>query len=59
MINYNEELDKLFKDWENDSKLGGYTGFCRDGLMYKGKVWEKEEDGKIYWGRYSGNENVA
>lgn len=56
-IDYNLELNKLFDEWENASQLAGYKNFCRDGLMYKGINWTKENDGKIYYGRYSGNEN--
>jgi len=59
MRNYNKELDVLFEEWENESEKNGLTGFCRDGLLLKGKKFSKksEEDGKTYWGRDSGNEN--
>jgi hypothetical protein len=59
MNNYNQELDSLFEEWEKDSEKRGLSGFCRDGLLYKGKIYFQvnNEDGKTYWGRERGNEN--
>lgn len=57
-MNYNEELNELFEKWELDSEKAGFYGFCRDGLMQKGEIYNViGADGKTYWGRYSGNEN--
>lgn len=53
IMNYNKQLDELFDKWESLSKQHGYTGFCRDGLMYKGDIWESEDK----FGRSRGNEN--
>lgn len=54
MRNFNKELDELFVEWETKSKGDGYNGFCRDGLMLKGKIFKGKEG---YWGRTEGNEN--
>lgn len=57
-MKYNEELDELFDKWELEAKKNGFNGFCRDGLLYKGEIWNTVgNDGKTYWGRYRGNEN--
>ena len=52
MKNYNEELDKLFIEWENESEKLGFTKFCRDGLVLKGQISQGENG---YWGRSSGS----
>mgnify|MGYP001385517229 CR=1 FL=1 len=59
MKNYNQELDVLFDEWEEKSEENGLSGFCRDGLLNKGKIFShvNEEDGKTYWGREKKNEN--
>ena len=57
-MNYNEELNKLFEKWELVSEKAGFYGFCRDGLMQKGEIFNVTgTDDKVYWGRNSGNEN--
>lgn len=58
MKNYNQELDILFEEWEYQSLKKGLSGFCRDGLLYKGEIYSSEGDnGKINWARERGNEN--
>jgi hypothetical protein len=55
MRNYNQELDELFKEWEEKSKENGHNKFCPDGLMCKGDVYEdnkrsrKEGDENTLW----------
>ncbi|MGZ2371715.1 hypothetical protein ACXR6G_18195 [Ancylomarina sp. YFZ004] len=57
-MEYNEKLDQLFDRWEQEAKSKGFNGFCRDGLLYKGKTRSTiGSDSKTYWGRASGNEN--
>ena len=52
MSNYNERLNKLFKEWKKKSKENGYNRFCFDGLMYKGEIYDEK------WNlRRQGNEN--
>jgi hypothetical protein len=41
-INYNNQLDELFKDWKAASEKNGHRTFCYDGLMYKGEVSNKQ-----------------
>jgi hypothetical protein len=38
MTNYNEQLDNLFEDWKATSEKNGHTGFCADGLVYRGEA---------------------
>lgn len=52
-VNYNEELDKLFRKWEKAAEEKGHKKFCADGLMYRGEKWEKDN----YIGRSDGDEN--
>jgi len=58
-MNYNKEIDKVLDEWEKESQLKGYKGFCRDGLMYKGDIWNifSEKEQKEFWGRNRGNED--
>lgn len=57
-MEYNEKLDELFDKWELEAVSNGFHGFCRDGLLYKGNIWNTiGSDGKTYWGRAEGNEN--
>ncbi len=37
-MDINHKLDKLFEEWESESRKRGFDGFCRDGLMYNGLV---------------------
>jgi len=57
MKNYNEQLDELFVRWEEKAKENGHTGFCTDGLMYRGENWEKKVEQKIYYGKSEGEED--
>lgn len=59
-MNYNKEIDKVLDEWEKASLSKGYKGFCRDGLMYKGGVWNvfSENEQKEFWGRRSGDEDA-
>ena len=57
MENYNEKLNVLFEKWEEKSKENGHTGFCADGLMFRGENWEKEVEQKMYYGKSAGEEN--
>lgn len=54
MGNYNERLNKLFNEWEEKSKENGQSGFCRDGLLFRGENWEKD----IYRGKSAGDEDA-
>ena len=56
MGNYNEKLDELFNEWEEEYKKNGYTGFCADGLMFRGANWKKEVEQEIYYGKRKGDE---
>ncbi|RKE04170.1 hypothetical protein [Marinifilum flexuosum] len=57
-MEYNKKLDNLFDRWEQEAKMKGFNGFCRDGLLYKGKIWNTiGSDGKTYFGRGPGNED--
>lgn len=58
MVDYNEKLNSLFEKWKKQAKNNGHTGFCGDGLMYRGKKWETEDGGKTYYGKSRGNENT-
>ena len=41
---YNKKLNELFEEWKNKSKENKHTQFCRDGLMYKGDVYDEIND---------------
>ena len=58
-MNYNEKLDTLFKEWESEALNKGFTKFCRDGLLYKGKIWNVEKNNKIYWGRNTDSASIS
>lgn len=54
MVDYNQQLDKLFLEWENASGSKSKRLFHRDGLMHKGEDF-KHKNG--HWGCKKGNEN--
>lgn len=59
MKNYQGQLDSLFGEWRQKAENDGFYRFCEDGLMYKGEFDSKVgEDGKTYWWRCSGNEDL-
>ncbi|MDD3738794.1 MAG: hypothetical protein PHP31_05820 [Lentimicrobiaceae bacterium] len=57
MAKYNEKLDALFEEWKKEFEKNGHTGFCYDGLMYRGKSWKTEDGKKTYYGKGLGDEN--
>lgn len=52
-VNYNKKLDILFEKWKIESGKNGHTGFCADGLMFRGG---KGKDDNYVW-REPGDEN--
>jgi hypothetical protein len=48
----------LFERWEKKSEKDGYSNFCGDGLIFRGGNWEIEKDGKWYYGKSEGNEEI-
>jgi hypothetical protein len=53
MENYNDRLDNLFTEWQAASAKNGHTGFCSDGLMFRGSAFTYD-GGK---GKYPGDED--
>jgi hypothetical protein len=52
-----ERTNELLQRWQLQLEKKGCTGFCADGLLYRGEEWEVQgEDGKTYYGRSEGNE---
>ena len=57
--NCNAKINELFIRWEEQLNKDGFFGFCRDGLMFRGENWKEQgDDGKLYDGKYSGNEET-
>ena len=58
MLEIQKRTDELFQSWKQQFEKDGYSGFCGDGLVYRGENWEKEIDGKWYYGKAEGNEEI-
>ncbi|MDR2130898.1 MAG: hypothetical protein LBP56_07030 [Odoribacteraceae bacterium] len=56
MSNIQSKTDALFLRWKQAYEKEGYTGFCADGLLYRGGNWDKEVAGEQYHGKYEGDE---
>jgi hypothetical protein len=42
MMKIQESTNELFQRWKRQLEKDGFTGFCEDGLMYRGSYWEKD-----------------
>lgn len=51
-MNIQKSTDELFERWKQQLEKDGITGFCGDGLMYRGEYWENND----YRGFNEGNE---
>jgi hypothetical protein len=59
MSDIQKKTDELFGRWKQQYEKDGYTGFCGDGLMYRGENWIKDgENGTRYYGKHRGNEET-
>jgi hypothetical protein len=58
MLEIQKKTNELFQSWKQQYEQNGFTGFCEDGLLYRGENWEKEVDGKCYYGKSCGNEEI-
>jgi hypothetical protein len=58
MLEIQKKTDELFQRWKQQSEKDGYRNFCGDGLMFRGENWEIEKDGKLYYGKSEGNEEI-